>query len=126
MATRSTITLVTPEGNIESIYCHWDGYLSGVGLGLLDYINTPDKVRALINEGNRSALGVAPYYQTEGWEGNRPACFIEPQEYNYVWEEAKGAWSVFSMHMDGADEYADRVKLTRNLISQRELDEVLG
>ena len=116
MATRSTITLVTPANNMGSIYCHWDGYLSGVGLGLLDHINTPDKVKALIKEGNRSSLDSEPYYKEEGWGGNRPASFIEPQEYNYVYDMAKEQWSVFSMHLDGADTYETRVPLTRDFI----------
>jgi hypothetical protein len=104
-----------------SIYCHWDGYLSEVGLGLLDHFDTPDKVKALIKEGNRSSLDSEPYYKKEGWGGNRPASFIEPQEYNYVYDIAKEQWSVFSMHMDGANTYETRVPLTRVLIGAKEM-----
>ena len=116
MATRSTITHVTSDNKIQSIYCHWDGNITGVGMGLMKHINPNQKVKALIAEGNRSTLGADAYHHTEGWGGNRPASFIEPQEYNYVYDEVDEQWYVFSYHIEGAETYSNRIELTRELV----------
>jgi hypothetical protein len=55
MATRSTITLSTKDG-YKSIYCHYDGYLTGVGTMLQQYYDTQEKVEALIALGSLSSL----------------------------------------------------------------------
>lgn len=31
MSTSATISYERPDGKIRSIYCHWDGYIEGVG-----------------------------------------------------------------------------------------------
>ena len=36
MATRSLIAVQNADGTFLSIYCHWDGYPSGVGKDLLN------------------------------------------------------------------------------------------
>jgi hypothetical protein len=57
MATRSRIGLKLDDGTIKQVYCHWDGYVEGVGLTLVENYNTIDKVEELINLGNISSLG---------------------------------------------------------------------
>jgi len=55
MATRSTIWI--KEGNKRiGVYCHFDGYLQGVGQTLLNYYSEIDKVKQLISHGTMSAL----------------------------------------------------------------------
>ena len=56
MGTRSTIARKTAEG-IESIYCHWDGYPTGVGNTLKGCWSSDDKVAALMALGDLSVLG---------------------------------------------------------------------
>lgn len=56
MATRSTIAMVLPNGSIQSIYCHWNGYPEGVGLTLAKHYNKR-KVKQLIANGDVSSLG---------------------------------------------------------------------
>lgn len=51
MATRSNIAIQTAEG-IKAIYCHFDGYLEGVGRILQEYYNTYQRVNQLIELGN--------------------------------------------------------------------------
>ena len=60
MATRSTIALEFADGTVQQIYCHWDGYLSGVGSQLATDYMDPFKLRDLINEGDTSSIG-SPY-----------------------------------------------------------------
>lgn len=56
MATRSSITIENLDGSRRSIYCHWDGYPTGVGKILYDYYNSTEKVNALIDLGAISIL----------------------------------------------------------------------
>ena len=60
MATRSRIAIETTDafGNkvIKSIYCHFDGYPSGVGKTLMENYQDREKVEALISLGDISFL----------------------------------------------------------------------
>jgi hypothetical protein len=57
MATRSTIALEYADGTVDQIYCHWDGYLEGVGKILLENYMDPFKVQELMDLGDVSSLG---------------------------------------------------------------------
>ena len=52
MATRSTISVVKPDGTIEQAYCHWDGYLEGNGKILVDHYNNFKKALELVRVGS--------------------------------------------------------------------------
>ena len=56
MATRSRIGILNPDSSITSIYCHYDGYLKGVGQTLVRHYKDEDKIRALISLGDISYL----------------------------------------------------------------------
>lgn len=58
MATRSTIAIEKSNGQVEKIYCHWDGYLDNNGEILRKHYANPDKVQRLIDMGDLSCLGV--------------------------------------------------------------------
>ena len=56
MGTRSTIAV--KHGNrIKAVYCHWDGYVEGVGATLLEHYQASPKANNLIALGNISSLG---------------------------------------------------------------------
>lgn len=57
MATRSTYGILESDGTIKSVYCHFDGYLKGVGRLLYENYNTETEVRKLIQKGTVSSLG---------------------------------------------------------------------
>jgi hypothetical protein len=61
MATRSRIAIENQDGTVTSIYCHYDGYLSGVGKLLKEYYTTQTKVEALIELGDISSLDMTPF-----------------------------------------------------------------
>lgn len=122
MATRSTIAAKLQDGSYKAIYCHNDGYLSGVGEVLLKHYTTPEKIEALLALGQISSLDAectAPedhsyenpqegytvaYHRDRGekWEDNAPGTGATYQEalrnaggsqaFNYLWED--GAWRV--------------------------------
>ena len=57
MATRSAIGYKTVTGEVNAIYCHWDGYLEHNGKILAENYTTEAKVRELIALGDLSGLG---------------------------------------------------------------------
>lgn len=57
MATRSTIAIQHADGSVDQIYCHWDGYLQGVGATLVKHYQDRNKVQDLIAHGDVSILG---------------------------------------------------------------------
>ena len=54
MATRSRIGLQLADGNILSVYDHWDGYPQWLGVTLNEKFNTREKVAELIDGGDIS------------------------------------------------------------------------
>ena len=56
MATRSRIAIENQDGTVTSIYCHWDGYISGVGETLFENYHSV-KTEQLIALGDLSSLG---------------------------------------------------------------------
>ena len=57
MSTNSTIALEFADGTVQSVYCHWDGYLDHNGLILQEHYSDPFKLQQLIDLGNLSSLG---------------------------------------------------------------------
>lgn len=56
MATRSRIAIENQDGTVQSIYCHFDGYLKGVGKTLFNHYDR-EKLEKLIELGDISSLG---------------------------------------------------------------------
>jgi hypothetical protein len=59
MATRSRIAIENEDGSVKSIYCHFDGYLSGVGKTLFNHYDK-EKLEKLIELGDISSLEASP------------------------------------------------------------------
>jgi hypothetical protein len=57
MSTRSRIGILNDDRSVTSIYCHFDGYPSGVGAILVAHYHDTVKVRELISLGDISSLG---------------------------------------------------------------------
>ena len=56
MSTRSRIAIETKLGTVKSIYCHFDGYVSGVGETLYNHYDK-EELEELIELGDISSLG---------------------------------------------------------------------
>jgi hypothetical protein len=56
MATRSRIAIENQDGTVTSIYCHFDGYLEGVGKTLFEHYDR-EKTEKLMELGDISVLG---------------------------------------------------------------------
>ena len=55
MATRSRIAIENQDGTVNSVYCHFDGYLSGVGKTLFNHYDQ-EKLEKLLELGDISVL----------------------------------------------------------------------
>ena len=84
MGTRSNIAIEDKETKVLTVvYCHWDGYLEGVGAELLEQYDSLGMVEELIRGGDMSSLGShyaqmpdraePPYNET--WENNKPKTY---------------------------------------------------
>lgn len=75
MATRSFIGIVNPDQTVTAIYCHYDGYPTGVGATLKTRWATSESVEALMALGDLSTLGLCiesttAYHRDRGEELN--------------------------------------------------------
>ena len=57
MATRSRIGVMLDDGSVKQVYCHFDGYVEGVGLTLIENYDSVELAKELINLGDMSSLG---------------------------------------------------------------------
>ena len=57
MSTRSIVAYERKSGKIVSSYVHYDGYVTGVGMELLDKHNSESSATSLANHGSFSSLG---------------------------------------------------------------------
>jgi hypothetical protein len=57
MGTQSFIGIETEAGKVRGVYCHWDGYVDGVGATLKEHYVDSSKINDLIALGSLSSLG---------------------------------------------------------------------
>jgi hypothetical protein len=102
MSTRSTIALEFADGTVQQVYCHFDGYLSGVGAELRSDYSDPFALRELIDGGDMSCIG-EPYtergeelYVRKFRDFNDYAANGQDEEYDYILRcvDGKAAWFV--------------------------------
>lgn len=60
MSTRSRIAVQGYDGGYKSIYCHFDGYIDGVGEMLFKNYRNMEKLQKLMALGDISSLGKEP------------------------------------------------------------------
>ena len=116
MATRARIGLELKNGNILSVYHHWDGYPSWLGRILTTHYNTRAKVAELIDGGdmssawtnagfNNETVAQGPLYYSQRGDDCPPRLdadlceFLLPdnsEEYAYVFRN--GEWVCYNMN----------------------------
>ena len=85
------------------IYCHWDGYIAGVGYALKEHFKTYEKALNLVLGGSCSYIdddGSIMRYATrkgEKWDSLQPKQSDNPislakREYCYLFEDGKWKW----------------------------------
>jgi hypothetical protein len=105
MSTRSTIALEFADGSVSQVYCHFDGYLDGVGDDLVRGYSDPFELRELIDGGDMSCIGEPYTDRGESYEDNAPRRFqnfdeyvaeCQQEEYDYILRnvDGKATWFV--------------------------------
>lgn len=116
MGTRSRIGIVqkTIEGSlgterevIESIYCHYDGYVEHNGVVLFNHYNSPELVKSLISKGDMSSLVADPseiFHYREREPGNHtdPLTAMGRRE---LLSQADSSWGEYVYLMDEIGEW---------------------
>ena len=98
MATRSTITARFSSGLYACLYCHYDGYLEGVGKTLKEHYTSEDKIVDLFKLRDLRCLENSPELCEELDDGEyaQTGQFFEDvqleacQEFEYFWNA--GVW----------------------------------
>lgn len=106
MATRARIGLELKNGNILSVYHHWDGYPSWLGRILTTHYNTRAKAAELIDGGDMSVAWnddhQPEYYSARGedcpprLDVDMEEFFSNNEEYSYIFRN--GNWYAYDMH----------------------------
>ena len=127
MATRSTISVVNSDGTVNTIYCHYDGYLDCNGDLLVNNYAYLDAVQALIAHGDMVALDKTIdectfFYRdrNETYDETRPRKFpavkyyeyeLDLEEYNYIYD---GEWKLFARGHSDSDNFRSVAELLKN------------
>jgi hypothetical protein len=86
--------LKTKTDQLTSIYCHFDGYISGVGKLLKEYYTTQAKVEALIELGDISSLDITPsstsaYHRDRNEEFSQQTNKSVPDLFNCIYQSGE-------------------------------------
>lgn len=92
MATRSFIATKNFDGTITGIYCHYDGYPSGVGKTLTTSYTDPTTIDELIGLGSISSLGDT-LTETVAYSRDRGEKHEGSTEYKNESDMLANAWS---------------------------------
>jgi len=115
MSTHASIAIVNADGSVDAVYCHFDGYLEGVGQDLVAHCKTELGARTLIDGGDMKSLddGVPAAYKANGesWDDIKPRHYADLTEYgenvendtggsnlNYLWTD--DGWKVWGQDPD--------------------------
>ena len=130
MATRGRIGIELSNGDVLSVYHHWDSYPTWLGKTLLEHYNTTEKVSELIDGGDMSVC-----WSNECWDGKKTSNYgpqyysgrgedcpprvdtlLEymtnketSEEYHYLWSPSANVWTCRDMcqFQDGKPEFVD-------------------
>ena len=120
MATRGQIAIRKKDGEINSVYSHYDNYITdGNGEILLNKYTDEDEIKQLIYGGNISSLGeniyLTKYYGRDmGRKGEGFDTFKDEKDwkersnydgvdYNYLYDANDGMWYVYSAYHENQE-----------------------
>lgn len=103
MSTRSTIAVENTDGTFLAVYCHFDGYPTGVGAQLKSRFDTEAKVRELIAGGDLRAIPdqMEPEYYSHNTsavhtcDALRTAQNENASDYLYIFRLETQAWEAY-------------------------------
>lgn len=113
MATRSRIGIQLPQGQIVSVYSHWDGYPEHNGKILKAKYTTIDSVTELIDGGDISSLETKTTWESTYTDGSytntreeQPLYYFERGENDVEPQLSKNLKQFFKLTKDCGGEYS--------------------
>lgn len=102
MATRGRVGLELSNGNILSIYSHWDNYPEWAGRILRTHYNTREKVEELVDGGDVSCL-----WTDERWDRTTKTAEYGPNYYSYRGDDCPPRLDAdLAEYLQNGEEYA--------------------
>ena len=98
----------TIEKPYIGIYCHWDGYIEGVGRELLEHYNTYEKALKLISGGFASSIDGKKVSYYMAWDRDEEWSQNCPRQSDKL--EVCGGWTEYAYIFDNGKWYVGRVK----------------
>lgn len=100
------------------VYCHWDGYPSGVGAALKVFADTYERALNLVLGGSISSIGEDNFTHYANRDGEVWS-YIEPiqgdtaidvnakvdEDYAYLFDEDNGGWKVLNIETNEFEDY---------------------
>lgn len=108
MSTRSAIALKRKDGSYQWIYVHFDGYVAGNGVTLLEHYKTVEDVERLVDLGDLSSLGETPFDPGNLWELERDARRRDTYGVSEEWRIVRGLCEAFCKSYRSRPEHVDR------------------
>ena len=100
MSTRSRIGLLIGDESVVSVYHHWDGYPSWLGIHLRNNYTTKEQIEELLDGGDISCIS-----SDTDWELEK--CELHIQFYNDRGEDTEPRFdSTVEDYLDDGEEYA--------------------
>lgn len=133
MSTRSYIGRLTEDKQVFFVYCHFDGYPSGVGRILREHYYRPEDVFNLLSFGNISSLATiiedTIFYGRDRKEPNQEQTQTTYDEYlpssgsedsgvvyKYLFDEYTEEWSCYNMQGDLVEIPTDDIDIIRYVL----------
>jgi hypothetical protein len=130
MSTRSYIGTLKEDKTVFFVYCHHDGYPSGVGRTLREYYDRPEDVINLLSFGNMSSLATTiedtVFYGRDRNETNQELVEVTYDEYlpstgsrdsgieyRYLFDEYSEEWLCYNMQGDLVEIPTDDLDIIR-------------
>jgi len=130
MSTRSYIGTLKEDKTVFFVYCHHDGYPSGVGRTLREYYDRPEDVINLLSFGNISSLATTiedtVFYERDRNETNQEPVEVTYDEYlpstgsrnsgieyRYLFDEYIEEWSCYNIQGDLVEIPTDDLDIIR-------------
>lgn len=98
MSTTCYIGIENRNMSVDAIYCHYDGYIDGVGRTLFDNYKDVNKIKELISLGSISTLGKVTEFK---------------QDSRYSWTVAENGYTM-AYHRDRGENWEDTKTLHFN------------
>ena len=124
MSTHSGIGIKRKDGSVDATYCHFDGYLDGVGKNLNNFFRDANKVSNLVSMGDLRSIsdsGDVEAFDDEVGFNNKHFRSVEEflqsdlgsEEFVYVFDENTNRW--YFLNGSAEEDFGDDLNYDENM-----------